>query len=125
MQMSLNFMSRDMRCAIWDWLRSNYPEGSVLPFWLLIVRSLIYPLDFLRWRLGMNTGYQFESDTWTIYGVRYSAIALLMLAKAEGEVYRVTRTGGTVSLERVTATYQHAGKIPPRKFPDDENRGAQ
>ena len=109
-----------MRCAIWNWLRSNHPEGSVLPFRLLIVRSLLYPLDFLRWRLGMNTGYQFESDTWTIYGVRYSAIALLMLAKAEGEVYRVTRTGDTVSLERVNATCQHTGKIPPRKIHDDD-----
>ena len=109
-----------MRFMIWGWFRSNHPEGAVLPFWLLVVRSLLYPLDFLRWRLGVNTGYQFESDVWVIYDVRYSTRALLMLAKAEGGVYRITRTGDTVSLERVTATCQHTGKIPLRKFPDDD-----
>lgn len=109
-----------MRCMIWNWLRSHHPEGVILPFWLLASYSILYPLDFLRWRLGMNTGYRFESNTWAIYGVRYSASALRQLAKAQGEIYRITRTGDTVSLEIVTEKYQHTGKIPPRKFPDDD-----
>lgn len=124
-RMSMHFMRHDMRCMIWGWFRSNHQEGAVLPLWLLVVRSILYPLDFLRWRLGMKNGYQFESDTWVIGGVRYSTRALLMLAKAEGGVYRITRTGDTVSLEIVTATCRHTGKIQARKFPDGENGVAQ
>ena len=91
----------DMRDQIWDWLRAKHPEGMLLTRWLLIVRAILYPLDFFYWRMSLNRGYHLESDTWTIYGVRYSGNALRQLAKAQGETYRVSREGETVTLERV------------------------
>ena len=58
--------------------------------------------EFKRLQIpGQTRGYQCESDTWRIEGVTYSAVAMRWLAKAQGETYRVTRTGETVTLERV------------------------
>lgn len=51
--------------------------------------------------MSQTRGYQCESDTWRIEGVTYSAVAMRWLAKAQGETYRVTRTGETVTFERV------------------------
>ena len=46
-------------------------------------------------------GYQPDTDTWLIEGVRYSGAAMRWLAQAHGETYRVTRSGDVVTLERV------------------------
>lgn len=90
-----------MRDMIWNAVRSKVPEGMILPWWALIVRAVLYPLDFLFWRMSQARGYQWQNDTWLIDGVTYSRTALSWLAKAQGETYRVTRTGETVTLERV------------------------
>lgn len=93
-----------MKKAIWNWTRRNLPEGMILPRWMVIVRAVLYPLDFLFWRMSKTRGYQWERDCWVIEGVTYSGEALRWLAKAQGETYRVTRTGDTVTLERVPNT---------------------
>lgn len=90
-----------MRDTIWRRVRANVPEGEILPWWALAARAVLYPLDFLFWRLGKKRGYQLESDTWLIGGIRYSSTALHLLAQAKGEAYRVTRSGDTVIFERV------------------------
>ena len=90
-----------MRYQIWDWLRAKHPEGMMLPLWLLTARAVLFPLEFFYWRMNKAEGYQYESDTWLIAGVTYSGKALRLLAKAQGETYRVTRNGETVTLERV------------------------
>lgn len=90
-----------MREAIWNWARSGIPEGTILPWWARTVRAVLYPLDFLFWRMSKTHGYCWETDTWNIWGVTYSSNALHLLVKAQGETYRVTRTGETVTLERV------------------------
>jgi hypothetical protein len=90
-----------MRDAIWRWARRGLPEGCILPWWLLAIRAALYPLEFLRWRLARSHGWQFESDTYRLYGVTYSGAALRALADADGEVYRITRRGEVVTLERV------------------------
>ena len=90
-----------MRNTIWNAVRSNVPEGMILPWWALAARAVLFPLDFLFWRMSQTRGYQWQNDTWLIGGVTYSADALRRLAKAQGETYRVTRTGETVTIERV------------------------
>lgn len=59
------------------------------------------PDGVFYWRMSQQTGYQWQNDTWLIEGVTYSGAALRYLAAAQGETYRVTRTGETVTLERV------------------------
>ena len=90
-----------MRDIVWKLVRSKVPEGGILPLWALIVRAVLFPLDFFYWRMGQTTGYQCQTDTWLINGVTYSAEGLRLIAVAQGETYRVTRTGETVTLERI------------------------
>ena len=90
-----------MRNAIWRWTRRNIPDGALLPWWALAVRCAMFPLSSVYWRLDRTQGYQLETDTWIINGVRYSARSLAALAEARGDVFRVTRTGETVTLERL------------------------
>lgn len=90
-----------MRETLWRRVRANVPDGQILPWWALAARAVLYPLDFLFWRLSKARGYQPESDTWLIGGIRYSSMALHLLAQAQGETYRVTRAGDTVIFERV------------------------
>jgi hypothetical protein len=90
-----------MREMIWNAVRSKLTEGMILPWWALTVRAVLYPLEFFYWRMSQQTGYQCLNDTWLINGVTYSNEALRWMAQAQGETYRVTRTGNTVTLERV------------------------
>lgn len=91
-----------MRNIIWRWVRSKYPEGMVLPSWMLMVRAALYPLEVFYWHMNKTRGYQWTSDTWVIDGVTYSAEALRWMAKAHGETYRISRSnGGVVDLVRV------------------------
>lgn len=90
-----------MRDKVWNAVRSKVPEGMILPWWALTVRAVLYPLDFFFWCMSKQTGYQWQTDTWVIEGVTYSGAALRHLAAAQGETYRVAKTGETVTLERV------------------------
>lgn len=95
-----------MKDMIWNAVRSNVPEGMILPWWALTVRAVLYPLDFFYWRMSKTKGYQWEKDTWLIEGVTYSRSALRLLSKATGETYRVTRTVDTLTLERLPPAEQ-------------------
>lgn len=92
-----------MRNQLWKLATAKHPEGMILPRWLLVIHAILYPLDFVCWQMGKTSGYQWESDTWKIYGVRYTGAALRALAEAQGEAYRITRTGECVTLERLDA----------------------
>ncbi len=92
-----------MRKAIWPLLRSRIPEGQILPTWAIALRAVLFPLEFFHWYMTRARGYQFESDTWLIHGVRYSDRALHRLSKSNGEIYRINRTGDVVTLEVVEA----------------------
>jgi hypothetical protein len=89
------------RRRLWQWARRNHSDGDLLTPWLLAVRAVLYPIQFLRWRANLSEGYQPSSDTWMINGVRYSARMFHYIAEAQGETFRITRDGETVSLERL------------------------
>ena len=90
-----------MRHKIWNWLTRNVPEGCYLPRRLIAARAMLYPIETVRWMIISNHPYQPLSDTWVIHGVRYSGLALLELAKADGQAYRICRVGDVVQLERL------------------------
>lgn len=92
-----------MRNQLWKWATANHPEGMILTRWLMVVRAILYPLDTFYWHCCSRNGYNPQYDEWRIHGVRYTDAALRALAKAQGETYRVTRTGECVTLERVDA----------------------
>ena len=88
-----------IRSKIWRRAVKNIPEGPPLPWWALTARAVLYPLDFLFCPLHMVPGYHPVTDTWLIEGVRYSGAAMRWLAQAQGETYRVTRSGDVVPFE--------------------------
>jgi hypothetical protein len=90
-----------MKQRFWYWLREclNVPEGIILPWWMQVIYALLFPLKFMHWRVEQKEGYQWRTDTWRIDGVQYSAAGLRGLAEAQGEIYRVTRSGETVTME--------------------------
>ncbi len=90
-----------MRQAIWKWARRGVPEGQIMPLWLMMVRATLYPIEFLQWRICKWHGWQYESDTYRLYGVTYSMAGLRALSEADGEMYRITRRGEVVIVERV------------------------
>jgi hypothetical protein len=77
-----------------------------MPWWALTVRAILYPLDFFYWRMSRATGYQFETDTWIIEGVTWSASALRFLAHADGDIIRVTRIGQSVHVVVIVRTHK-------------------
>ena len=93
----------NIRDKIW-WLakaKSRCSEGSQLPRWLLSLRALLYPLDFFYWKMREGRGYQPESDTWIINGVKYKDSTLRTLAAARGKLYLVNVIDGDVVIKRV------------------------
>lgn len=89
---------------------SHSTLAAGLTWWAISVRATLFPLDFFYWRMSKSRGYQTDTDTWLIEGVAYSGAALRWLAKAQGEIYRVTRTGETVTLESIDAElYERIG----------------
>lgn len=93
--------ARSLRARLWRLATSRQTEGAMLPPWLLLVRAILYPCDFFYWWMNSTRGYQVGTDTWIIEGVRYSGRALKELANAQGETYRITRSGECVTLTRV------------------------
>lgn len=90
-----------MRNWIWRTVSKAHPEGQALTLPLIVLRAMLYPLDFSYWRMSENRGYCWRSNTWNIHGVRYTDGALKALAESQGQTFRVTRAGECVTLERV------------------------
>jgi hypothetical protein len=90
-----------MRNKLWKLAVAHHPEGTILTRWLMVVRAILFPLDSFYWRMSRSRGYEWESDTWNINGIRYTGEGLRALAESQGETYRITRVGECVTLERV------------------------
>ncbi len=90
-----------MRKFIWNKATDKHPEGCVLTRPLLILKAILYPLEWFYWHMGKARGYQYESDTWDIEGIKYTGKAMRLLANSQGETYRITRVGYCITLERV------------------------
>ena len=90
-----------MRDKLWQFAIAKHPEGEILSRWLLVIRALLYPVDSFYWRMNRTRGYQWESDIWIIEGVKYTGAALRAFANAQGETYKITRTGECVTLEKI------------------------
>lgn len=90
-----------MRLVLWRWLRSNHPPYLELPRWLLLIRALLFPIDFFFWRVGKSRGYQWESEMWLIGGHRWSGEFFHVLSNSNGGVYRIWMDGNRVMFQRL------------------------
>lgn len=94
-----------MRDLIWRFARRNHKEGEFLPWYLFALKCVLHPLEFLFYLSGLNNGYQIETDTWIINGITYGADFFLMMARADGEVYRMRRKDDTVEITQLIEYY--------------------
>lgn len=72
-----------------------------MPWWAIVIRWILYPLDTFYWKISMSNGYDLRTNTWNIHGVRFSEEALYRIAKSVGAVYKITANDGIVTLERL------------------------
>lgn len=100
------------RRNFWRWVRRSVDEGALLPRWAIVVRWILFPMDSAYWHLASTRGYNPLRDTWLIDGMEFTGAAMHALVNSHGEVFRITRTGQTVTLERVQ-TAQPGGRWRP------------
>ena len=90
-----------MREKIWSFARRNHPEGVFLSRPLMVLRALLFPLDFVRWWAWQSSGYDPTMDVWIIDGVKYSGEMLRLLSKSSGDLYRFHRQGDVILIQKV------------------------
>jgi len=77
------------------------PEGCIVPVWLILVYTVLFPLSGLRWLLDNALGLDITRMVWRIHGVDYSDRLFLRLAVSNGELYRFTNVNGVITVELV------------------------
>jgi len=96
----LLFESSPTRQRLWEKAVKNHPQGQVLSRWLLVVRAVLFPLDTFYWRMSKTRGYDWQTDSWNIEGVRYPRSALNALRRASGECYPLDFYGESIVIKR-------------------------
>ena len=99
-----------MRNRLWMWATKRLPEGCLLPWWAVVIRAILYPLDFFYWKMSGSRGYQPQTDTWIIEGVRFSRRGLAYLLRADDWVFRVKRRGNHLELTRIINHPEDSGR---------------
>lgn len=90
-----------MRDKFWRFAVRNHPEGEILTWWLMTLRTILFPLDTFYWRYGSKNGYDLRRNEWNIHGIKYTDEALRALSKSQGEVFKITKVGESITLERI------------------------
>jgi hypothetical protein len=91
----------DFRHKLWLNIMEDLgpPEGCILPDWLICVYVILFPIHGLRHLLDRTTGFDFLRLVWKVHGLEISDRMLMRLAKAQGQVYRITTVNGVVTLQ--------------------------
>ncbi len=85
-----------LRNRLWRYLRRNHPEGCHLTRPLLAARAVLFPIDFIRWKLSAIDGFDWHTDSWVLDGVRFSHGSILMLTRSVGQTFTATRQGDII-----------------------------
>ena len=90
------------------------PEGCIVPLWLRIVYTFLFPLHGMRVLLGDAVGFDYLRLVWRIHGVDYSDCLFAQLAACDGSLYRFTKSHGVVTIERIAPKQasDHALPVP-------------
>ena len=94
----------DYRRKLWNNIMEDLgpPEGCIVPWWLLLIYTLFFPLHGLRCLLDCASGFDYFRLVWEIHGVKFSDRLFSQVAAANGELYRFTTVHGIVTIERVS-----------------------
>jgi hypothetical protein len=87
-----------LRHRLFRRLIAHVPEGQILPWWAIAIRSALFPLEALGYALTRQNHYQIWTDTYIIRGARFSGVFFnAMLHPRRDAVYRFTRKGDLVT----------------------------
>lgn len=90
-----------MRKKLWMIARRNHAEGEVLTNRLKAIRWVLYPLETFYWSMGRSRGYDWQTDTWLIGGVRFSTDFFMALNESIGDTFMVVRENSVLSFMRI------------------------
>lgn len=79
--------------------KSNHREGFVLPKPLLFIRAILFPGNFIYWKLCKPQGYDWKDNSWTINGRKYSSE--FFEAFKEGDCFKVIEVNDTITVSRI------------------------
>ena len=93
----------DYRRKLWNNIMEDLgpPEGCIVPWWLLLVYTMLFPLGGLKVFLDRACGFDYLRLVWKIHGIEFSDLLFVRLATANGELYRFTTVNGVVTIERI------------------------
>ena len=97
-------MIDNKRLRVWNWVLKTvkHPEGVLMPFWLRCVYCFLFPIKFFFWHMNEGFGYKIETDTWDIYGKKYSDILFRHFAIGGDETFKIIqRDDGVITLQLV------------------------
>ena len=79
-----------MKNKLWHWIRKkcikHAPIDCLLPWWLLVIKIILFPLDSFYWHMSKSRGYQVMSDSWIIDGVVYPSLELQRILEMHNNV---------------------------------------
>ncbi|MDD5151463.1 MAG: hypothetical protein PHC28_13475 [Flavobacterium sp.] len=93
-----------MRYKIFRWFKSKskVEHGEIVPTWLFFIKIILFPEQFLYYYIGKHTGYDFNTDTWNIHGIRYSDELLGDLGMLYNGLFTVVkRENGCITIHRL------------------------
>lgn len=92
---------RELRRELLYYFLRNHPEGEILPRWARIVRAFLFPIQAIYWTHWDKFGYDIYTDTYKLNGVRISLQGLYLLSRSDGQLFRATRTGDTITITHI------------------------
>ena len=82
---------------------SSADAGDIKPGWLVFIRAVLFPLDYLYYTIGKNKGYDFNTNTWKIHGNIYSDELLSDIGMLYNGTFQVVkRDNGCITIKRLS-----------------------
>jgi len=95
----------DYRRKLWLNIMEDHgpPEGCIVPLWLRLVYTVLFPLSGLRWLLDNALGLDITRMVWRIHGVDYSDRMFARLAaESNSSLCCRTNVNGVIIVEPVS-----------------------
>lgn len=72
-----------------------------MPAWAVALRFVLMPLDSLACYFSSKRGYQVETDTWLIGGVKYTGRFFYDIANSPDVAFRFEKQGDALMVTRI------------------------
>lgn len=96
-----------MRQKIWKYLIKKYHKniGDVLPRWLIIIRIILFPINFFYYYYNKHNLYDVYRDIWNINGFKFSNEFFVDIYKMTADVphvFELTKENNNVIFKKIS-----------------------